>query len=112
MSILTFGTSSTKYTIKYTPAKSATPETSKGSPKGSPKGVTEVKKEEDPLKGLVPLGPLGLFSASRQAAAPGGGMVGSKPTHQLPFSGRMEQLCSGTTLATNSVLTQGNLTEK
>ena len=97
-----------------TPAKSASPatcETSKGS---TPAGVAEVKKEEDPLKGLVPLGPLGLFSASRQAAAPGGGMVGSKPTHQLPFSGRMEQLCSGTTLATNSVLTQGknDLTEK
>ena len=60
---------------------------------------------EDPLKGLVPLGPLGLFSSTRQVTT-----NGLKPTHQLPFSGRtMEQLCSGTTLATNSVLTQGSI---
>ena len=61
---------------------------------------------EDPLKGLVPLGPLGLFSSTRQVTTTNG----LKPTHQLPFSGRtMEQLCSGTTLATNSILTQGSI---
>ena len=66
--------------------------------------ATAAAGSEDPLKGLVPLGPLGLFSSTRQVTT-----NGLKPTHQLPFSGRtMEQLCSGTTLATNSVLTQGS----
>ena len=68
-------------------------------------GACAAAGSEDPLKGLVPLGPLGLFSSTRQVTTTNG----LKPTHQLPFSGRtMEQLCSGTTLATNSVLTQGS----
>ena len=69
-------------------------------------GACAAAGSEDPLKGLVPLGPLGLFSSTRQVTTSNG----LKPTHQLPFSGRtMEQLCSGTTLATNSVLTQGSI---
>ena len=77
---------------------------------------------EDPLKGLVPLGPLGLFSATRQpshlpsdsrgrggsAGTPqqhsGGGHT--KPTHQLPFSSKIDQFCGngggGTTIAANA----------
>ena len=75
---------------------------------------------EDPLKGLVPLGPLGLFSATRQpnsdsnrgrggsAGAPHGTGLGghSKPTHQLPFSSKIDQFCGngggGTTIAANA----------
>lgn len=75
---------------------------------------------EDPLKGLVPLGPLGLFSATRQPShLPSdsrgrGGSAGTpqhsgghtKPTHQLPFSSKIDQFCGngggGTTIAANA----------
>ena len=77
---------------------------------------------EDPLKGLVPLGPLGLFSATRQPShLPSdsrgrGGSTGTppqhsggghtKPTHQLPFSSKIDQFCGngggGTTIAANA----------
>lgn len=70
---------------------------------------------EDPLKGLVPLGPLGLFSnASRQPTC-------GKPTHQLPFSSKIDQFSSalsngsggGTTIAANATTLfqqQGSIT--
>ena len=69
---------------------------------------------EDPLKGLVPLGPLGLFSAARQpnsGSSPGpGSALSGKPTHQLPFSSKIDQFCGGvatgggggTTIAANA----------
>lgn len=74
------------------------------------KAETSHKKDdslvnEDPLKGLVPLGPLGLFSNARQPA-------NGKPTHQLPFSSKIDQFSSaamsnvggggGTTIAANA----------
>jgi hypothetical protein len=55
---------------------------------------------EDPLKSLVLLGPLGLFSTSRPSSV---GSCASRPTHHLPFSSRIgtgvDQMSSGTTIA-------------
>ena len=85
-----------------TPAKTASEVVVEAKSHKKEDSMVSGNSSEDPLKGLVPLGPLGLFSSTRHAAT-----NGLKPTHQLPFSGRMEQLCSGTTLANHSVLTQG-----
>lgn len=60
--------------------------------------ATTTKKDEDPLKGLVPLGPLGLFSGKNGA---------NKPTHQLPFSSKIDQFSTGTTIANPNSLFQG-----
>ena len=59
-----------------------------------------IVNEEQALKALVPLGPLGLFSGAATATATQPpSTTTKKATHQLPFSSRMEPL---TTLATFS----------
>ena len=65
-----------------------------------------VTVSEDPLKGLVPLGPLGLFKQSSS----GNTVAGGKPTHQLPFSSKIDQFCGGTTIAANTALFQQGMT--
>ena len=87
---------------------------------GAAGGNSHVKDDsliEDPCKGLVPLGPLGLFSSS---SATGNGNNNnnngnSKPTHQLPFSRigtGSDQMSSGTTIAGTTLISQGTKTHE